>query len=200
MLITLNGSPLDIDGIEENVKVFELVQLVENELKGSNATVMRIFLDGQEFTADNPKLAELQLMAYEKAELVASSAADVVREAFADSTEILLHLEDVAGKVASELRLGKVNSAMQKYVELVDGLAWFVTVINDTEKAYAGKMAESSYEAERQELVAKSKEQFKEALKAQENKDWVGVADIVEYEYCEIFRNARALIAKLMKD
>ncbi len=201
MLITLNANPLDISGIDENVNVLELVNLIEESLKGSGSTVMRIFLDGKEYSAEDTEVLErLKLISYNKAELVAETAADVIRDAFIDSTEILLHLEDVAQNVSSELRLGNVKQAMEKYLELINGLEWFVTIIREADQAFAAKMAETSCENERQELISKVNEQIGAAEMAQESEDWVGVADIIEYEFCDIFQHGRRFIASLMKE
>jgi hypothetical protein len=201
LLITLNANPLDISGIDENVTVLELVNLVEDSLKGSGATVMRVFLDGKQYLTENSEVLEgLKLINYQKAELVSETAAGVIQEAFYDSTEILLHLEEIAENVSSELRLGNIKQAMEKYLELINGLEWFITIIKEADLAYAAKMAESAYENERQELISKVNEQISAAEIAQENEDWVGVADIVEYEFCEIFKHGRRFIASLMKE
>jgi hypothetical protein len=200
VIITLNSNPLDISGIDDNVNVLELVNLVEDSLKGSGATVMRVVLDGKEYSAeDTEKLEKLKLIDYEKADVISETAADVIQDAFCDSPDILIHLEEVAKNISSELRLGKIKEAMEKYLELVNGLEWFITIINGADLAFAKKMADSSYENERQELISKVKEQISAAEAAQESEDWVGVADIVEYEFCEIFNNGRNFIAKLMK-
>ncbi|MBR4331016.1 MAG: hypothetical protein IKP71_14340, partial [Candidatus Riflebacteria bacterium] len=141
MLITLNANPLDISGIDENVTVLELVNLVEDSLKGSGATVMRVFLDGKQYLTENSEVLDgLKLINYQKAELVSETAAGVIQEAFYDSTEILLHLEDVAENVSSELRLGNIKQAMEKYLELINGLEWFITIIKEADLAYAAKM------------------------------------------------------------
>ena len=77
MLITLNANPLDISGVDENVNVLELVNLIEDSLKGSGSTVMRVFLDGKEYSAEDTEVLErLKLISYNKAELVAETAAD----------------------------------------------------------------------------------------------------------------------------
>lgn len=201
MLITLNANPLDISGVDENVNVLELVNLIEDSLKGSGSTVMRVFLDGKEYSAEDTEVLErLKLISYNKAELVAETAADVIRDAFIDSTEILLHLEEVAQNVSSELRLGNIKQAMEKYLELINGLEWFVTIIREADQAFASKMAETACESERQELIKKVNEQIGAAEMAQESEDWVGVADIIEYEFCDIFQHGRRFIASLMKD
>ncbi len=201
MLITLNANPLDISGVDENVNVLELVNLIEDSLKGSGSTVMRVFLDGKEYSAEDTEVLErLKLISYNKAELVAETAADVIRDAFIDSTEILLHLEEVAQNVSSELRLGNIKQAMEKYLELINGLEWFVTIIREADQAFASKMAETACENERQELIKKVNEQIGAAEMAQESEDWVGVADIIEYEFCDIFQHGRRFIAGLMKE
>ena len=200
MVITLNSNPLDISGIDENVNVQELVNLVEDSLKGSGATLMRIFLDGKEYSTEDTDVFEnLKLVDYEKVDLISETAADVVVEAFSDSAEILLHLEEVAENVASELRLGNIKQALEEYIEIINGLEWFLTVIKEADLAYASKMAETGFENERQELIAKVNEQVAAAQAAQEAEDWVGVADIVEYEFCEIFNNGRKFITELIK-
>ena len=77
MLITLNANPLDISGIDENVTVLELVNLVEDSLKGSGATVMRVFLDGKQYLTENSEVLEsLKLIKYQKVELVSETAAE----------------------------------------------------------------------------------------------------------------------------
>ena len=58
MLITLNANPLDISGIDENATVLELVNLIEDSLKGSGATVMRVFLDGKQYLTENSEVLE----------------------------------------------------------------------------------------------------------------------------------------------
>ena len=134
MLITLNANPLDISGIDENATVLELVNLIEDSLKGSGATLMRVFLDGKQYSADNTEVLEnLKLINYKKAELVSETAAGVIEEAFYDSTEILLHLEDVAQDVSSELRSGNIKQAMERYLELINGLEWFITIIKEAD-------------------------------------------------------------------
>lgn len=201
MQITLNNGPLDIDGIDENVSVLELVDLVEGSLQGTGSTIVRIFLDGKEFSAENrEKLQQEKLMAYEKAQLVAATAADLIVEAFSDSTEILLHLEDITMEAASELRVGQIRPALTKFLEILNGLDWFVTIIKNADIAFAAKMAETAYENERQGLIARVCEQISAAEAAQKAEDWVGVADIAEYEFCEIFKAARKFIASLMKE
>lgn len=200
MFITLNDNPLDISGIDENVNVLELVNLVEDSLKGSGATLMKVYLDGSEYSPEDTEVFEgMKLVDYNKVELYSETAAGVVQEAFGDSAEILIHLEEVAENVSSELRLGHIKEAMNEYVELINGLEWFTTIIKEADLAYASKMAETGFENERQELIAKVNEQIAAAEAAQLSEDWVGVADIVEYEFCEIFNNGRKFIANLVK-
>ena len=96
VIITINSNPLDISGIDEKVNVLELVNLVEESLKGSGATVMRVVLDGKEYSAeDTEKLENMKLIDYETADVISETAADVIQDAFCDSPEILFHLEDV---------------------------------------------------------------------------------------------------------
>jgi len=198
--ILLNGTPLEIEGIDSEVTILQLIEVVEESLKGTGSTVIEIILDGEAYSPDeSDKLSELLLASFAKVEITAATATDMVRAAFEDGEAGVDHLEELAHAVASELRIGKIKPAMDSYVEFVDGVEWLVTMLNNAHRAFAAGMAESSVEADRQQLLVRMSEQMAGVQSAQESEDWVGVADILEYEFPEIFVEARRLIAKILE-
>jgi hypothetical protein len=71
-------------------------------------------------------------------------------------------------------------------------------MLKNADRAFAAAMAESSAEAERQNLIARLNEQTGAIQGAQEGEDWVGLADILEYEFSELFEDGRSLFSKIL--
>ena len=199
MEILLNDNRLDIEGISPEVTVLELLTTVEESLKGTQATVIEIILDEKSYSADDvSEISALKVMDYQKIELFTATAQEMVRAAFADGDAGLQHLEELAVEVASELRIGKVKEGMDSYLEFVDGIEWLVTMLKSADLAFASNMAESSLENDRQGLVQRLGEQMNQVQIAQEAQDWVGLADILEYEFPEILQDSRGFIKSIL--
>lgn len=199
MEILLNDNRLDIEGINPEVTVLELLTTVEESLKGTQATVIEIILDEKSYSADDvSEISALKVMDYRKIELYTATAQEMVRAAFADGDAGLQHLEELAVEVASELRLGKVKEGMEGYLEFVDGIEWLVTMLKNADLAFASNMAESSLESDRQSLVQRLSGQMSQAQMVQEAQDWVGLADILEYEFPEILQDSKGLIKSIL--
>lgn len=200
MEILLNGTPLDISGLTPDSKLSEVVEVVEKSLKGSGTTIIGIQADDKEFSPeDTDLLEETEAMSFKLVELLTVSANDVIRMGVEDGNEGLTHLEEIANLSSADLRIGDVKNAMDKYLQLVDGIEWFVTMLKNADKAYASAMAESSLEKDRQDLIARLSEQMSGIQKSQENEDWVEMADILEYEFPELFEDGRKLFEKILK-
>jgi len=198
--IILNGSPLEIQGIDGEVTILQLLKTVEGSLQGTGNTIVELLLDEQSFSPDEAdKLSELKVLRFNRIELVAATAEEMIQAAFEDGESGIAHLEEIAGEVSADLRLGKVKAAMDNYIEFVDGVEWLVTVISNAERAFAAKMAESSIESNRQALLGRVSEQMTAVKSAQESEDWVLLADLLEYEYPEILADAKALIKQIME-
>ena len=199
MNILLNGQTLAIEGLEPEVTVLQLLDTVEESLKGTGATVVEIILDGQSFSPDeNEKIEELKVLSLKKIEFVAATIQEMVAGAFEDGEEGLRHLEEIALGVSADLRLGRVKEAMDSYLEFVDGIEWFIAILKNAEQAFAGNMTESSVEADRQAVMARLSEQVNSLQTAQEAEDWVGMADALEYEFPDVLREGKVLVKKIL--
>lgn len=200
MEILLNGNPLEIEGVDGNATVKELVQSVEEALKGSERTIVDIILDGKWYSPDDDieTIGNLKLVSFNKVELGAATAKEMVIEGFKDAAEGLSYIENLSGDISSELRLGRIKSAMAEYVKFVDGIEWLLAMFNNADRAFAANMAESSMEMERINLLKRLKEQMASIEIAQTQENWVEVADILEYEFSDIFIDIRNFVAKLL--
>jgi hypothetical protein len=197
--IFLNGKTLEFEGITSETSLSEVVAAVEESLKGTGATVVEIMVDGEQYSPDDSeKIEELKIIEFEKIEILCATAKEMVELAISDGQEGLEHLEELALEVSADLRVGKVKDAMDKYLNFIDGIEWFSTMLKNADRAFAAAMAESSAEAERQNLIARLNEQTGAIQGAQEGEDWVGLADILEYEFSELFEDGRSLFSKIL--
>lgn len=199
MEILLNGKDLEIEGLDSEVTVLQLLESVEESLKGTGATVVEIALDEQICSPDEAeKLEELKVLAFSKIEFLAATAHDMVIAAFEDGEDGLQHLEELAAEVSADLRIGKIKEAMDVYLQFVDGIEWFVTMMKNADRAFASAMSENSLESERQGCIDRLAGQMSAVQLAQEGEDWVGMADILEYEFPEILQDGKSFIKKVL--
>lgn len=200
MKITLNETPVDIDGLTAETCLAELLDSIEDSLKGTGATVVEIVAGEKVYSPDQlDELQAIKVLEFEQIEFRAATAQEMVRLAIEDGGEGVQHLEDMALEISADLRIGQVKEAMDSYIEMVDGIEWFVTMVKNADRAFASAMAETSLESERQALIQRIAEQMNSIHQMQEGEDWVGMADVLEYEFPEIFSDGRDLFHKLLE-
>jgi hypothetical protein len=144
-------------------------------------------------------LGDLKITSYKKIELGAATAKEMVLEGFKDAAEGLTYLENIAAEISSDLRLGRVKEAMAEYVKFVDAIEWLVAMFKNADRAFAANMAESSLEIEREAIMKRLAEQMAAIEIAQVQENWIEVADILEYEFSELFTDVKVFVEKLLK-
>jgi len=196
--ILLNGQALNIEGITPDVTLADLVDTVTEELKESGATIMEIVADDIRLSMEQTdELEARRLIEFKTIDILTATARDLLEMAIRESDEIFDFLDESARGVAADLRLGKVKEAMERHLETLDGLEWLSSILKHLVVGFAAEMSETSIEPRRKQLVDQLTVQMTELQKAQEHTDWVGLADILEYEIPEITKQGRNLFADL---
>ena len=199
MEILLNGNKLEIEGIDNSSTVFELIKTVEESLKGTDRTIVEVYLDGVYYASDDVTIGSLKVLSFKKIELNMVTSKEMVLEGFKDFKEGIEYLEGISEDITSELRIGNIKPAMELFVSFSDAIGWLLAMFDNADRAFAGNMAESSLEMERINIVKRIREQALALSAAQANENWVEVADIIEYEFSEIYLDARTFVARLLK-
>lgn len=196
--ILLNGQKLDVDGITPEVTLAELVDLISAELKDSGAAVMEIVADNERLTPDQIDILQAhKLVEYGNVEILTATARDLLEMALEEGSDVFDFIDEQAQSVASDLRIGKVKEAMEHQLETLDGLEWLSSILKNLASGFAAEMSERSIEPSRKQLLDRLTTQMSALQKAHENNDWVGLADILEYELPEIISQARELFDEL---
>jgi len=196
--ILLNGQALSIEGVTPEVTLAELVDTVTEELKESGATIMEIAADDIRISIEQTdELETRRLVEFETIDILTATARDLLEMALGESEEIFGFIDESARNVAADLRNGKVKEAMERHLETLDGLEWLSSILKHLVVGFAAEMSETSIEPRRKQLFDRLAAQMAELQKAQEHTDWVGLADVLEYEIPEITAEGRTLFADL---
>lgn len=201
MNILLNGQPIDVDGITPEVTLAHLVDAMREELSGQGLTLIEVVADESRCNPDDlGQLGGKRAQDCGTIEIIAATAKQLLTMGVNDSAVVLPHLEESALGIAGNLRIGKVKEAMDAFLELVDGLEWLATMLINLEKGYAASMQESGLELRRKQLLTRINEHLTTLRASQENQDWVGLADILEYEFPDLFKESLDLFQTLKAD
>ncbi|MBF0545314.1 MAG: hypothetical protein HQM08_12820 [Candidatus Riflebacteria bacterium] len=198
MKIFLNNELISIENLVEEATGADVVDILELELDKKGISMMSIQIDGKIYSPDNRlELEVLQVRQIEEIRVVALSPSEIVQEAVSDAPEAFQYIQGLSDQVVSNLRIGKNKEAMEQFIGLIEGLSWLSTMLQNLGVGFAGKMVENKLEESRQRIFARFIEQMGVLSVVQKNQDWVGVADILEYEFPDIFRESRELFSNL---
>ena len=197
MEIFVNATLFPCPWINNEMTVQEVIVRLQPAVEKDGRALMEIQIDGEPFDpTEEEHLSSRSVGAVQKLDLLVQTHAEILQEAVQDGPEILLHLETKALEGANELRVGKVREAMERLVDVLDGLEWLTTILQHMEHAGKG-LQENSLEQRRQDLIHRLDTQATSLHAAQEQQDWVGVADILEYEIQGLFREGAEIFRKV---
>ena len=198
MNILLNGQPIEVDGLTPEVTLGGLVEALGAELRDQGLTIVKITADGTVIDPeDAAALAARPVLGCQTVDLLAATAQELVRIMVQDSAEVIPYFADLARGIAGDLRVGRLKEGMERFLELVDGLDWLAAILGNLPSGFAAAMQESDREMRRQQVLAKVTAQLDTLRTSQESKDWVGLADALEYEFPDLFKECQDLFASL---
>lgn len=198
MKILVNDQPIEVDGLTPEVTLGGLLEALGPDLQGKGLTIVKITTDGTVIDPeDAATLQTRRVLECETIDLLAATPEEMVRLMVADSADVIPYLADLATRTAGELRLGQVKEAMSRFLELVDGLEWLATLLTNLPSGFAAAMQESGKELRRQQILGKAKECLGTLRGSQETQDWVGLADVLEYEFPDLFKDCQEFFAGL---
>ncbi len=195
--IFLNGEKLDFDQISPDDTLKDLLKVVEEEIEKGGWILQEVTVDGNPIDLDDPDaVGSLKLLGCRRIDLSATrpTLREHLFQALETGGEGLDFLTTTGAEIAGNLRLGKVKEAMDKHLEFLDAIEWLSMVLKNLSEGFAEVMVESSIEIRRQEIFAKLEEQMKTLQTSQESQDWVAMADVLEYEFPEIFKVVREIL------
>ena len=118
---------------------------------------------------------------------------DLVANNLTNAKEYLEKLVPGFQKAADLFRMGNEQEANQYYLQILDGIDWFSQVILTIVNAQVDIFKEQTLEERQKKLT----EFMAQMLEANQNQDWVLMADLLEYEMIPFYKDWQEVLSQI---
>ncbi|PIU68749.1 MAG: hypothetical protein COS84_00615 [Armatimonadetes bacterium CG07_land_8_20_14_0_80_40_9] len=185
---------------EGNLK--EALDKIKEELKEKNLVVTKVLVDGKEI----PLLQEVvwkerAVSEIEKVEVSSANPRELTIAGVLDSLTILPKINESLREAVRLIQTGSQEKGLNLLAEALEGLNWFNVVIQGVEKVLGIELSSFSIKGvdllkKREELV----EVLRKALSSFQNRDFVNLGDLIEYELAPQIESWLEVIPDLIKE
>ena len=188
---------ISINGAETQDPSFqgETLEEVMNAIVKSrqNSYIRRVWVDGQEVSTSAQDTLKTSAASVGLLELELAQLQDLLANNLTNAQEYLEKLISGFQKAADLFRIGNEQEANQYYLQVLDGIEWFSQVITLIFSTQENKFEEKSLEKRQKQLT----DLMAQMLEANQNQDWVLMADLMEYEMIPFYKVWQEVLSKI---
>jgi hypothetical protein len=188
---------ISINGAETQDPSFqgETMEEVMNAIVKSrqNSYIRRVWLDGQEVSSDSQDILKISPASVGLLELELAELQDLLAKNLTNARDYLVRLIPGFQKAADLFRMGNEQEANQYYLQVLDGIEWFSQVVIIIVSTQENKSEEKSLEERQKKLT----DLMSQMLEANQNQDWVLMADLMEYEMIPFYKDWEAVLSRI---
>ena len=155
--------------------------------------IRRIWLDGQEASSNTQDTLKTSTASVELLELELALLQDLVSNNLTNAKEYLEKLISGFQKAADLFSMGNEQEANQYYLQILDGIDWFSQVILTIVNAQVDIFKEQTLEERQKKLT----DLMAQMLEANKNRDWVLMADLLEYEMIPFYKDWQEVLSQI---
>ena len=160
--------------------------------------IRRIWLDDQEFPSDDREALQKKPSDIDSLEVELANLKDLVATNLANALDYLKKLIPGFEQAADLFRAGNEQEANKYYLQILDGIEWFSQVVSVIMSPDEGETELPDTDDESLEVRQKKlTDLMSQMLEANENQDWVLLADILEYEMVPFYKDWEKILSKL---
>ena len=160
--------------------------------------IRRIWLDDQEFPSDDREALQKKPSDIDSLEVELANLKDLVATNLANALDYLKKLIPGCEQAADLFRAGNEQEANKYYLQILDGIEWFSQVVSVIMSPDEGETELPDTDDESLEVREKKlTDLMNQMLEANENQDWVLLADILEYEMVPFYKDWEKILSKL---
>ncbi len=195
MKVSING----VEQEESNFKGDTLGAVLDSMVKQTPGSyIRRMWLDEKESPADDREALQKKPSDIQFLEVELANLKDLVATNLSNALDYLKKLIPGFEKAADLFRTGNEQEANKYYLQILDGMEWFSQVVNIIMKPDEGEVVLSGSENENlQARQAKLTDLMSQMLEANQNQDWVLLADVLEYEMVPFYKDWEKILSKL---
>ena len=189
---------LTINGVEQKESEFKgerLEAILDTMVKNTPGSyIRRIWLDQQEFPADDQETLQKKPTDINSLEVELANLKDLVATNLSNALDYLEKLIPGFDQAADLFRMGNEQEANKFYIQILDGMDWFSEVVNVVMSSEGeGQEPENSLRIRQAKLT----DLMSQMLEANKNQDWVLLADILEYEMTPFYKEWQTILSRL---
>ena len=189
MKIFINGSETQDPSFQGETLEEVMNAILKNR---QNSYIRRVWLDGKEVSSNAQDTAKTSAASVGLLELELAQLQDLLANNLTNAKAYLEKLIPGFQKAADLFRMGNEQEANQYYLQVLDGIDWFSQVVLTIVNAQEKKFEEKSLEERQKELTGL----MAQMLEANENQDWVLLADLLEYEMIPFYKDWQEVLAR----
>ena len=160
--------------------------------------IRRIWLDDQEFPSDDREALQKKPSDIDSLEVELANLKDLVATNLANALNYLKKLIPGFEQAADLFRAGSEQEANKYYLQILDGIDWFSQVVSVIMSPDEGETELPDTDDESLEVRQKKlTDLMSQMLEANQNQDWVLLADILEYEMVPFYKDWEKILSKL---
>lgn len=159
----------------------------------------KISLNGEDVPFDSPKIRQTPVSQIETLETEISSLNQILEKNIVNAQDYLKKLIPGIQKASDLFRSGSEQEANKFFLNIIDGIEWFSQVVDSVAQVKdlpsdAIVLDGKSIQARQEELVGWTRQM----LEANKNKDWVLLADLLEYEILPYYAEWDEYLPKIL--
>ena len=189
MKISINGAETEESSFQGETLKEVLDAILKNR---QDSYIRRIWLEGQEVSSSAQDTLMTSTSSIELLELELAYLKDLLANNLGNAKEYLEKLIPGFQKAADLFRMGNEQEAHKYYLQILDGIDWFSQVVLNIVKS-RGNEVEGQSLGDRQESLTGLMAQM---LEANQNQDWVMLADLLEYEMIPFYKDWQETLSR----
>ena len=190
MKISINGAEAQDSSFQGDTLEEVLNAILKNH---KDSYIRRVWLDGQEGSPSTQDTLKTSVSSIELLELELSYLKDLLANNLVNAKEYLEKLVPGFQEAADLFRMGSEQEANKYYLQILDGIDWFSQVIQTIVKAQENEAEGHNLEGRQKKLT----DLMTQMLEANQNQDWVLLADLLEYEMIPLYKDWQEVLSKI---
>jgi hypothetical protein len=177
-----------VNGIEKNIAcdgktLGDLLDLILEQEPELGNCFGNIRLNEKEVSADSSELRQTPVSGIETLETEVFSLNQILEKNIANARDYLKKLIPGLQQASDLFRTGNEQEANKFFINIIDGMEWFSQVVDTIAKATESELTDiisvgRGFQARQDQLIELSRQM----VEANQNQDWVLLADLLEYE------------------
>lgn len=200
MIVQINDQQYSVD-IKSINNLSEIITVLESKIE-PNHLITKVMLNDKDlgpnwfFEAKNVFLidADKLYVTTEKADVVADEVLQKSKEQF---NAIMTDFE----KIAELFRVDDEKKANEKFAQGIENLQYYFQIMEDLAKLYGTDLNQIKFSDHNvKELLSSLSSKLTEIIEIQQNKDWILLADFIEFELMPMLKDFNNIYRLLNKE